>query len=643
MEKERIKNVIKGLSLDEKLALCSIGISLRTAGSEKQRIFSADLGAENFYSARPLLAAGCTFDRELLFWLGSYAAAKADADGRAVSAKLNLGVIRSPMDGGAEKMASEDPVAVKCLAESFISGAGKRVFARIGDGFADRYFCPRALNEIYLYPLINLGKKLGGVIVPVGAANGKLCAESKPFINLIKSALGDGAPIIAQAYGVKDYTACVAAGTAVGIGLSDSGRAAAKRAVKLGTLAEGAIDSALFRLVSFVAEYFEDKKKELPPRFGTFDAQKILAEKSIVLLKNDGVLPIKSEGRNALTENNILLLRHDGNEFDAQSKKLLYGADIKSSVVVLIAPRPVELGELMSARAILFVPEELPHTLSAAEDIICGKLNPSGKLSVTWAEKKSDYPAYLNVRAAARGDFRYESVYNGYRYFSSFGKSPAFPFGHGLSYSRFAVSKPKISVSENGDVSADFTVENISGTSGETVVFAFAESDCKSVYGIKKRLIGFTRVKVGAGEKQPAHISADGSALAVFDDVSGEFAVPNGKYTLLLCFSAAETAAEADFKIKRGIKTAGGETPKSVPSYFGEKDFSPSGTEIEKIMKTPLIAKSPDYAEFIFSGENSPKAVKAAVKRLKKLGVEVEPSAFCAYPKRVSENIADAD
>ena len=672
MELERIKNVIKGLDLNEKLSLCFGGLSFTTEPNAKKRIFSVDFGAENYFDPADFFAAGCTFDSEILYNLGKDSAYAAAKSGRAASGAVNLGVIRSPMNSGAESMLSEDPVAVKRLAESYIAGAGKRVFATgiiSGEsGYEARFYDERAMREIYSFPFEKLADKLGGVFMPCGSLGGVLCSENKKLVNSIKKFLPDNAPVVSFGAAVNSAVAAVDAGAAVMFGLPKAARAQGKMAIETGKLSESKLDAALIRLVSFIAEYYEDKKNASPARIKTFDTEKKLAEKSIVLLKNDGVLPLRGgekicvcgesvraeklakESGFAATKGpvagsvNIVVSAWNGESFDRETEKLLGSGSLgENCVCVVFAPHPVELKDLQNSGAVLFVPCELPQTFRALKDLLVGRLNPCGKLPVTWARHNGEYPCELSAPSKRRGAFCYESVFNGYRYFSSFGKKPPFPFGHGLSYSAFETDRLKVTVGES-EISVDFNVRNTSETRGETVVFAFVESDEKNVFGIKKRLAGFTRVSLGAGETAPAHIGVSLEDIKVFDRAAECFTPLGGKCGVSLGFSADAVTSRAEVKLGGKVKDYGCFTAKEIPSYYAQDKFSPQGTEIEKITGEKLIARAPEFEKLVFGGSVTDKALKAAVKKLKKtVGIRIEPHSLAHIPQKVLENIAESD
>lgn len=98
------------------------------------------------------------------------------------------------------------------------------------------------------------------------------------------------------------------------------------------------------------------------------------------------------------------------------------------------------LRELHGVKAILLMSQAGSMGGSALADVVTGKVNPSGKLTTTWAERYEDYPC-ANTFAHRNGDLDDEAysegIYVGYRYFDTFNVTPAYPFGYGLSYTTF--------------------------------------------------------------------------------------------------------------------------------------------------------------------------------------------------------------
>ena len=124
---------------------------------------------------------------------------------------------------------------------------------------------------------------------------------------------------------------------------------------------------------------------------------------------------------------------------------------------------------------------------NSVADIMTGKVNPSGKLTMTWPVAATDHPStrnfpglvdfysYQNERSGGRQMRNYdytnheEDIYVGYRYFDTFNKEVSYPFGYGLSYTTFAYSKPAVKVSGD-NVTVSVTVKNTGDVAGKEVV-----------------------------------------------------------------------------------------------------------------------------------------------------------------------------
>ena len=125
---------------------------------------------------------------------------------------------------------------------------------------------------------------------------------------------------------------------------------------------------------------------------------------------------------------------------------------------------------------------------NSVADVLTGKANPSGKLTMTWPIAAVDHPSTQNFPIQSHlsmYDYRElrgwggkipnldytnheEDIYVGYRYFDTFNKDVAYPFGFGLSYTTFAFSQPKVKASA-GTVTVSITVKNTGNVSGKEV------------------------------------------------------------------------------------------------------------------------------------------------------------------------------
>ncbi len=198
----------------------------------------------------------------------------------------------------------------------------------------------------------------------------------------------------------------------------------------------------------------------------------------------------------------------------------------KPVIVVVVAGRPLGLGPAEQANAILMAYQGSTEAGQAVADAIFGKINPSGKLPVTWP---SDAPAvggdFQTTAPSPLGD--QPKVFDQLPYTGSgqgSGYNPLYPFGYGLSYTTFGVSglSATSSVSRTGTVTATFTVSNTGSRAGTDVVPVYVHQPVSAVLVPDQRLVGFTRVTLSAGQVKTVRVTFPVSELAVTPgDISG--------------------------------------------------------------------------------------------------------------------------
>ena len=154
---------------------------------------------------------------------------------------------------------------------------------------------------------------------------------------------------------------------------------------------------------------------------------------------------------------------------------------------------------------------------TALADVLTGAVNPSGKLTDTIAVKYEDYPSSQSFGAMAFNAYT-EDIYVGYRYFETFAPDRVlYPFGFGLSYTRFRLSS-QAAVSGN-QVTVNTTVENVGDEAGREVVQVYVDLPCGTLGNPKRVLAGFKKTGLlQPGQQQVVDISFDLASLASFDD-----------------------------------------------------------------------------------------------------------------------------
>ncbi|HEY9243420.1 MAG TPA: glycoside hydrolase family 3 N-terminal domain-containing protein [Streptosporangiaceae bacterium] len=191
----------------------------------------------------------------------------------------------------------------------------------------------------------------------------------------------------------------------------------------------------------------------------------------------------------------------------------------KSVIVVVIAGRPLGLGPAEQASAILMAYQGSTEAGAAVAGAIFGKVDPSGKLPVTWPTDAATTGADFNTTAASPlGD--QPKVFDQLPYTGSgpgSGYNPLYPFGYGLSYTTFKVSglSATSSVSRHGTVTTTFTVSNTGSRAGTDIVPVYVHQPVSAVLVPDQRLAAFTRVTLDPGQSKTVHVSFPVSVLAV--------------------------------------------------------------------------------------------------------------------------------
>jgi beta-glucosidase len=232
----------------------------------------------------------------------------------------------------------------------------------------------------------------------------------------------------------------------------------------------------------------------------------------------------------------------------------------KPVIVVVIAGRPVGLGpDAENANAILMAYQGSTEAGQAVADAIFGKINPSGKLPISWPSDA----------AAPGGDFdgsAFSPLGDQPKFFDQLpgtgsgqghAYNPLYPFGFGLSYTTFTTSGLSVTpnVSRHGTASATFTVTNTGSRGGTDIVPVYVAQPVSSVIVPPQRLVGFTRVTLAAGQSKTVTVGFPVSTLGETQgdiDASGPPTVEPGSYIVQLNNNVTtpyNVAASAPFTI----------------------------------------------------------------------------------------------
>jgi beta-glucosidase len=204
----------------------------------------------------------------------------------------------------------------------------------------------------------------------------------------------------------------------------------------------------------------------------------------------------------------------------------------KPVIVVLIDDRPDALGKAQDANAILTAWRPGTQGGKGVADLLYGKRNPSGRLTVTWPKRATDQPnsyIYQTMPTTYNGN---GPVYD-----------PQYPFGYGLSYSTTSTNVSGVAASGNS-ISVKVTVSNTGGPAGAVAVPVYVSQPVSRVLVPTKRLVGFTRVNLQSGQSKTVTVTFSKNVLGVVPgDIAavGPLVVEHGQY-VFSTGTAADTA-----------------------------------------------------------------------------------------------------
>lgn len=228
---------------------------------------------------------------------------------------------------------------------------------------------------------------------------------------------------------------------------------------------------------------------------------------------------------------------------------------------------------------------------NSVADILTGKVNPSGKLTMTWPIAAVDHPStanfakeydmytYKNMEGWGKGnipgvDFsnHEEDIYVGYRYFDTFKKDVAYPFGFGLSYTTFEMGKP--SVKANGkNIEVSVTVKNTGKVAGKQVAQVYVTAPKGAYEKPAKELKAFGKTReLKPGESQTLKMTLEKRDLASFDEANCQWKVDAGNYLFQVGTDVESIKGTATLKVAEYTeKTSSACAPNVQLNYLKQK------------------------------------------------------------------------
>ena len=202
-------------------------------------------------------------------------------------------------------------------------------------------------------------------------------------------------------------------------------------------------------------------------------------------------------------------------------------------------------------------------------DILTGKANPSGKLTMTWPIAATDHPSTQNFPNTSMDLYTYtsiagnagkvpgyhytnheEDIYVGYRYFDTFDREVSYPFGFGLSYTTFEYGKPSVSI-KGETIEVSVSVKNTGSVAGKEAVQVYVSAPEGALEKPAKELKAFGKTKeLKPGQSETLRMTLQRRDLASFDEAQSAWVVDAGTYTFKIGASAADIRGTATLRVE---------------------------------------------------------------------------------------------
>ena len=339
------------------------------------------------------------------------------------------------------------------------------------------------------------------------------------------------------------------------------------------------------RLESIYLKYISAEEKRLPgTESGVFIGEPVIPEMAVEsrLIKEEagnGRTAIITIGRNAGEAAD----RHIENDFNLSETEIALIQDVCDAyhaagskvIVVLNICGVIETASWKEAPdAILLAWQLGQEGGNAVADILTGVESPSGKLTMTFPNDYFDLPSAHNFPYDYHGPASFgpvtsvtgrkeplvknldytlyeEGIYVGYRYFATEGKEVSYPFGYGLSYTKFEYSTPLVKAGKDG-FTAQITITNTGSTAGMESVQLYVTAPEGGLEKPAFELKAFAKTrKLAPGESQTLTMNVDAYTLASFNEAASQWETAAGTYTVKFAANAADVRATAQYKHKK--------------------------------------------------------------------------------------------
>lgn len=271
------------------------------------------------------------------------------------------------------------------------------------------------------------------------------------------------------------------------------------------------------------------------------------------------------------------------------------------------------LSKVPGLGAVIYLCQQGTEGGHAFADIISGKVNPSGKLTDTWAKKYDDIPfaseySYLNNNL--KEEYYKEGILVGYRYFDTYGVEPMYPFGYGLSYTNFEIKTSGANINKT-TVTLFVDIKNRGKVPGKEVIQVYLSAPSGRLKKEAKSLVAFKKTGIIApGEIEHFEILFDLRDCASFEELGARYILDKGDYIVKVGNSSRNTKNVAVLNLNKLVVV---EQVRNVcPTINDFEELDILDRPAEKIDDLPLIPIKADDFKTLYHDYSVPKTYHSA-------------------------------
>ena len=251
-------------------------------------------------------------------------------------------------------------------------------------------------------------------------------------------------------------------------------------------------------------------------------------------------------------------------------------------IVILSAGSAIEMPWIHQVKAVLHGYLSGQAGASAMLDVITGKYCPSGKLNETYPVKYEDNPTFNYFPGKERTSEYRESLYVGYRYYTTLGLKVLFPFGYGLSYTSFSYSDLK--VNKEG---VTFKLKNTGAYDGAEIAQLYIGKESDQIFRPIRELKGFKKVFLKVGEEKDVLIPFDDKTFRYYNIFTNKWEIEGGTYHVSVGINADEIVLQSEIDVN-GTDIISPYKKEEIPSYFSGKITDVDDNQFQHILDAPI-------------------------------------------------------